>query len=439
MRRFRLGPGFFYLLPVLIFSLGLAGWGKRPLGLIVAFSLLIYFLIALLLLFIFSLTFKIQRPRLTFSLKNPELFEGEALLAFSRPLISQALILLARLPPLVLRQRLSFAVMGGTRSFKLEGSPLKDKTLTSSPLLRGSYQLLENSLLLGDALACFSLVLAPEKTGEFLVNVLPVPWRGEIRVLEAAGGEILRSGDMRVKTEDLGESRKYHPGDDPRKINWKLYAHSEELFLRSHEENPPPKGRLSLYIDTSVDGGLFSRPEEALDALARFASTLVAQAQGRGYEFSLRILFPAGKNGGEVGGALLFAEVKADQARQELAGQELAGQTLMGQTLAGHLLASMLPAKPEHRFSPKSGEYIHALSLPHSQGLSPALQDLFSHSGKTGGSLNSGGIKMEGTHILIPEGRTFRRHKALQSPLLAESGLALSRSKGCRYAQSYQS
>ncbi len=42
------------------------------------------------------------------------------------------------------------------------------------------------------------------------------------------------------RSDDLYETRNYQPGDDPRKINWKVYAHSGELSIRQGELLPPP-------------------------------------------------------------------------------------------------------------------------------------------------------------------------------------------------------
>jgi uncharacterized protein (DUF58 family) len=39
-----------------------------------------------------------------------------------------------------------------------------------------------------------------------------------------------------LPSDNLTEQRQYLPGDDPRRINWKLYGHSEELFVREAEK-----------------------------------------------------------------------------------------------------------------------------------------------------------------------------------------------------------
>lgn len=42
------------------------------------------------------------------------------------------------------------------------------------------------------------------------------------------------------KSNDLYESRPYAPGDDPRTINWNIYAHTGVPFIREGENLPPP-------------------------------------------------------------------------------------------------------------------------------------------------------------------------------------------------------
>ena len=45
--------------------------------------------------------------------------------------------------------------------------------------------------------------------------------------------------------------RKYYPGDDARRLNWKVFAHSRELFLRVGEETPPPESRILFVLDAT--------------------------------------------------------------------------------------------------------------------------------------------------------------------------------------------
>ncbi len=83
----------------------------------------------------------------------------------------------------------------------------------------------------------------------------------------------------RRRSEELLEVRKYYPGDDARRLNWKVFAHSRELFLRVGEETPPPESRILFVLDAtenpliprSLRGGyldaLVDSCASALDAL----------------------------------------------------------------------------------------------------------------------------------------------------------------------------
>ena len=54
------------------------------------------------------------------------------------------------------------------------------------------------------------------------------------------------------RTNELYESRPYFPGDDPRKIHWKLYAHTNTLSIKLGAFEPPPVKRLMIYIEEPV-------------------------------------------------------------------------------------------------------------------------------------------------------------------------------------------
>jgi hypothetical protein len=43
------------------------------------------------------------------------------------------------------------------------------------------------------------------------------------------------------------------PGDDPRRINWKLFSHGGELFVRQGEREPPAHSNITILIDTQFD------------------------------------------------------------------------------------------------------------------------------------------------------------------------------------------
>jgi len=63
--------------------------------------------------------------------------------------------------------------------------------------------------------------------------------------LESGGEEILQSV-VKENSTDFFENRKYYPGDDIRRINWKIFAHSGELHVREVEKIPPKIGKITL-------------------------------------------------------------------------------------------------------------------------------------------------------------------------------------------------
>lgn len=65
------------------------------------------------------------------------------------------------------------------------------------------------------------------------------------------------------RTHELYESRPYFPGDDPRKIHWKLYAHTNTFSIKLGAFEPPPVKRLTIYIEEPV---CVKKKERALTA-----------------------------------------------------------------------------------------------------------------------------------------------------------------------------
>lgn len=80
------------------------------------------------------------------------------------------------------------------------------------------------------------------------------------------------------RTEELYESRPYIPGDDTRKINWKLYAHTEELAVLQGDFAPPPQNFFTLYVQEPVLQKHAAFAEDVFDIfinkIAAFAAAL---------------------------------------------------------------------------------------------------------------------------------------------------------------------
>jgi hypothetical protein len=109
------------------------------------------------------------------------------------------------------------------------------------------------------------------------VRLLVGPVEAEPVPVSAKGGEANRRDAPAIeRTDSLIDNRPYVPGDDPRRINWKLYGHSGELIVRQGEREPPPSSSLTILIDTQYDslysGGIAS---EAVDILCENALAIV--------------------------------------------------------------------------------------------------------------------------------------------------------------------
>lgn len=54
---------------------------------------------------------------------------------------------------------------------------------------------------------------------------------------------------IQESTHELSESRPYFPGDDPRKIHWKLFAHTHTLSVKLGTFEPPRVRHITVYIE----------------------------------------------------------------------------------------------------------------------------------------------------------------------------------------------
>jgi hypothetical protein len=102
----------------------------------------------------------------------------------------------------------------------------------------------------------------------------PVPVR-------ARGGQSDRqASSVFERTDNLIEHRPYMPGDDPRRINWKLYGHGGGLFIREGEREPPPHSNLVILLDTQYDALYTGKSaRQAVDLLCENALAIAADGE----------------------------------------------------------------------------------------------------------------------------------------------------------------
>jgi hypothetical protein len=112
------------------------------------------------------------------------------------------------------------------------------------------------------------LLASPNTAGE------PVPVRVQ-------GGQSDRqASSVFERTDNLVEHRPYVPGDDPRRINWKLYGHGGGLFIREGEREPPHHSNIIILIDTQYDA-LYNikSARHAVDLLCETALAITADGE----------------------------------------------------------------------------------------------------------------------------------------------------------------
>ncbi len=106
--------------------------------------------------------------------------------------------------------------------------------------------------------------------------------------LDKGGEEVIQS-IVKVNSTDFFENRKYYPGDDTRRINWKIFAHSGELHIREVEKIPPKIGQISiLFTPNSINFYEY----EYITSL--FLSTVYFLLK---FNFQIKIFYPNNVNG----------------------------------------------------------------------------------------------------------------------------------------------
>lgn len=101
---------------------------------------------------------------------------------------------------------------------------------------------------------------------------------------------------------EFAQYRAYEPGDEPRQIDWKLYARSDRFFVREAERESPIALWILIDLSASMDQADEARPGwSRLDAAKALAASLAELALRQGDRFAcaglsesgLRILAPA--------------------------------------------------------------------------------------------------------------------------------------------------
>jgi uncharacterized protein (DUF58 family) len=183
---------------------------------------------------------------------------------------------------------------------------------------RGAYSSKRDRLVIFDAPGLFSLGFSIYQNENPRLLALPHPAEEAIPLFLRSGGTEVRNEPHYRKSNELINHRPYVPGDDPRRINWKLYSHvaSGELFVREGESEPPPCSRLLILIDTEADSSLYSPDEgrRAVDLLCESALASALRFSSRGMDVLIGYT-----GGGITGGGEESAPLDSSQLAAALA------------------------------------------------------------------------------------------------------------------------
>ncbi|MDR1277892.1 MAG: DUF58 domain-containing protein, partial [Treponema sp.] len=184
-----------------------------------------------------------------------------------------------RLPGVLVRYQINLETRDG-RSLVYLFDPRRAGTepKTFEVTERGAYFSEYDELVFFDVLGFFRL--SRRFFLEHEPRILAGPRRAEERLplRIRSGGTEQRSDVHYLRTDNLIDHRPYIPGDDPRRINWKLYSHGGSLFVREGEPEPPPHSRLLILVDTQADSFLFSLAAEARRAVDLLCENALAAA-----------------------------------------------------------------------------------------------------------------------------------------------------------------
>ena len=151
---------------------------------------------------------------------------------------------------------------------------------------RGAYFGKNDAVRIFDVLGFFSFSIYIPQNEELRLGVTPGFAGMDLDIPARSGGSERREDPHFIRTDDLIDHRQYVPGDDPRRINWKLYGHIRELFIRQGEPEPPPKSKLVIIIDASADETLYN-PEAGsagVDVLCGYALAIALEYSNRGMD-----------------------------------------------------------------------------------------------------------------------------------------------------------
>jgi hypothetical protein len=209
-------------------------------------------------------------------------------------------------PLIVVRCRVPLKTKDGRRaSYDFKPEPARNFSQAEAFQVkkRGAYFSAYDELAVFDILGFFRFAFRiPSGRNALLVSPHAAT---ELFPVRARGGESDRQDAPAFeRTDDLIDHRPYVPGDDPRRINWKLYSHGGELFIRQGELQPPPHSNITILIDTQFDS-LYTT-KSAPDAVDLLCENALAIINSAGKDKDVKVGFTGQSEGG--GDSLTAAE-----------------------------------------------------------------------------------------------------------------------------------
>ena len=283
-----------------------------------------------------------------------------------------------RLPAILVRCELCLETKDG-RVIRHFADPCYENYSVFFVRERGAYYGEFDSFVIMDAPGFFRLSFPIQQSASPRLLALPAPAEELIPISLRSGGTEQRSEPHYRKSDELTDHRPYVPGDDPRRINWKLYSHAPlgELFVREGEPEPPPHTRLLILIDTEADKSLFTFDESrrAVDMLCENALAAALEFSGHGTDILI------GYTGGKIiGGQEESSPLNAADLSSALA----LPAAIKWPVSSGVLPRAYLPAAPMDRS-------VLVFALPRESAEPSALDDFLKNRASSFGSVASFG------------------------------------------------
>jgi len=276
---------------------------------------------------------------------------------------------IAQLPGVLVRCRLRLSTKDGRR-IQYDFNSSDPAPHFFSVEKRGAYFGLADEFAVFDILGFFRFAfrLPAENDARLLASPRAAV---ESPAVNARAGESTLKPEFSIqRTDNLIDHRPYVPGDDPRRINWKLYSHGGGLFVREGEYEPPPQSNIVILVDTEYDPLLYRKREApyGIDLLCENALAAALACT----ELGMDVL--AGYSGGVIHNVI----------HKVIHGENVstlpALATVLAWPAASPLSASLnLPAVPD-------GCGILILALPRSSAESSAIDRFLSNTAGNGSS-----------------------------------------------------